>query len=162
MLLRTGIMTSVVFLLISTSQAMSWLLAYQNIPQNIANAMLQVSDNRVVILLVINVILLVVGTFMDMTPAVLIFTPIFLPIVTKLGMTHVQYGIMMIANLCIGLCTPPVGTCLFVGCSVGKTSIARVTRSIIPFFIAMLIALLAITYLPGLSLWLPKFFRLAV
>ncbi|MCA9148430.1 MAG: TRAP transporter large permease [Planctomycetales bacterium] len=162
MLLRTGIMTSVVFLLISTSQAMSWLLAYQNIPQNIANAMLQVSDNRVVILLVINVILLVVGTFMDMTPAVLIFTPIFLPIVTKLGMTHVQYGIVMIANLCIGLCTPPVGTCLFVGCSVGKTSIARVTRSIIPFFIAMLIALLAITYLPGLSLWLPKFFRLAV
>lgn len=155
-LLRTGITTSVVFLLISTSQAMSWVLAYQNIPQSIAAAMLQFSDNPYVILLIINLILLAVGTFMDMTPAVLIFVPIFLPVVTKLGMDPVHFGIMMIANLCIGLCTPPVGTCLFVGCSVGRISIASVTRPMIPFFIAMLVSLLLITYIPMLSLWLPS------
>lgn len=155
-LLRTGITTSVVFLLISTSQAMSWVLAYQNIPQSIAAAMLQFSDNPYVILLIINLILLAVGTFMDMTPAVLIFAPIFLPVVTKLGMDPVHFGIMLIANLCIGLCTPPVGTCLFVGCSVGKISIASVTRPMLPFFFAMLVSLLLITYVPMLSLWLPS------
>lgn len=155
-LLRTGITTSVVFLLISTSQAMSWILAYQNIPQTLAAGMLQISDNPYVLLLLINLVLLVVGTFMDMTPAVLIFAPIFLPVTTQLGMDPVHFGIMMIANLCIGLCTPPVGTCLFVGCSVGQTSIAAVTRPMVPFFLAMLCALGLITYLPGLSLWLPN------
>ncbi len=155
-LLRTGITTSVVFLLISTSQAMSWVLAYQNIPQSIAATMLQISDNPYVILLIINLILLAVGTCMDMTPAVLIFAPIFLPVVTKLGMDPVHFGIMMIANLCIGLCTPPVGTCLFVGCSVGQTSIASVTRPMLPFLVAMLISLLLITYVPALSMWLPS------
>ncbi len=160
MLLRTGITTSVVFLLISASQAMSWILAYEQIPQTVAELMLQLSDNRYVILLTINVLLLIVGTFMDMTPAILIFTPIFLPVVTKLEMSPVHFGIIMIANLCIGLCTPPVGTCLFVGCSVGKTSIAAVTRSIIPFFIAMVVALLVITYCPELSLRLPRWFDL--
>jgi len=101
-----------------------------------------------------------VGTFMDMTPAVLIFTPIFLPVVTALGMNPVHFGIVIIANLCIGICTPPVGTCLFVGCGVGKTTIARVIPSAIPFFIAMTLALLAITYIPGLSLWLPRLLEL--
>jgi TRAP-type C4-dicarboxylate transport system permease large subunit len=104
----------------------------------------------------INIALLFVGTFMDMTPAVLIFTPIFLPVVEKLGMHPVQFGVMMVANLCIGLCTPPVGTCLFVGCSVGKTSIAAVTRSMIPFFLAMLVALLMTTYWPAITMWLPQ------
>ncbi len=155
-LLRSGITTSVVFLLISTSQAMSWVLAYQNIPQSLAAMLLGVSDNPYIILLIINALLLVVGTFMDMTPAVLIFTPIFLPVVTQLGMDPIHFGIIMIANLCIGLCTPPVGTCLFVGCSVGKTSIAAVTRPMLPFFFAMLISLLLITYVPALSLWLPR------
>jgi tripartite ATP-independent transporter DctM subunit len=155
-LLRTGITTSVVFLLISTSQAMSWVLAYQNIPQSLAAAMLQLSDNPYVLLLIINLILLAVGTVMDMTPAVLIFAPIFLPVVTQLGMDPVHFGIMMIANLCIGLCTPPVGTCLFVGCSVGQTSIAAVTRPMLPFIVAMLVSLLLITYVPALSLWLPS------
>jgi tripartite ATP-independent transporter DctM subunit len=160
-LLRSGIMTSVVFLLISTSQAMSWVLAYQSIPQTVANMMLGISDNPIVILLIINCLLLIVGTFMDMTPAVLIFTPIFLPVVTKLGMDPIHFGIMLIANLCIGLCTPPVGTCLFVGCSVGKTSIAAVTRSMIPFFFAMVFALMVITYWPTLSMSLPWLFNLA-
>jgi tripartite ATP-independent transporter DctM subunit len=154
--LRTGVMTSVVFLLISTSQAMSWALASQQIPQTLASLMLGISDNPIVILLLINIALLFVGTFMDMTPAVLIFTPIFLPVVEKLGMHPVQFGVMMVANLCIGLCTPPVGTCLFVGCSVGKTSIAAVTRSMIPFFLAMLVALLMTTYWPAITMWLPQ------
>ncbi len=107
------------------------------------------------ILLTINLLLLFVGTFMDMTPAVLIFTPIFLPVVTSLGMHEVHFGIMLIANLCIGLCTPPVGTCLFIGCGVGKTTIAKVTKYMLPFFGAMAVALMVITYIPSVSLWLP-------
>jgi tripartite ATP-independent transporter DctM subunit len=160
-LLRCGITTSVIMLLIGTSQAMSWLLAYENIPQSVSRAMLGLSDNPVVILLWINVLLLAVGTFMDMTPAVLIFTPIFLPVVIGLGMDPVHFGIMMIVNLCIGLCTPPVGTCLFVGCGVGGTSIAEVTRPMVPFFLAMLAALMLIAYVPWLSLWLPQLAGLA-
>ena len=116
---------------------------------------MNLSDNPIIVLLTINLLLLFVGTFMDMTPAVLIFTPIFLPVVQSLGMHEVHFGIMMIANLCIGLCTPPVGTCLFIGCGVGKTTIAKVTKTMLPFFAAMIIALMAITYLPKLSLWLP-------
>jgi len=155
-LLRCGITTSVIMLLVGTSQAMSWVLAYQSIPQSVSTAMLGLSDNPLVILLLINLLLLAVGTFMDMTPAVLIFTPIFLPVVVGLGMDPVHFGIMMIANLCIGLCTPPVGTCLFVGCGVGRTSITEVTRPMVPFFLAMAVALMLITYLPGLSIWLPR------
>ncbi|TWT77080.1 Sialic acid TRAP transporter permease protein SiaT [Posidoniimonas polymericola] len=156
MLLKAGITTSVIFLLIGASQAMSWVLVYQNIPQTISATMLSLSDNPLVILLIINLVLLVVGAFMDMTPAVLIFTPIFLPVVTELGMDPVHFGIMIIVNLCIGLCTPPVGTCLFIGCGVGQTTIAKVARPMIPFFIAMVVALLIITYVPQLSLWLPE------
>lgn len=159
-LLRAARTTSVVMLLVGASQAMSWVLAYERIPQLVSDAMLTLSSNPIMVLLLINVLLLVVGTFMDMTPAVLIFTPIFLPVVTGLGMNPVHFGIVLIANLCIGLCTPPVGTCLFLGCSVGKTTIARVVPAAIPFFIAMLLALLAITYIPWLSLALPRLLNL--
>ena len=155
-LLRAAKTTSVVMLLVGASQAMSWVLAYEQIPQTVSAAMIALSENPLVLLLLINVLLLIVGTFMDMTPAVLIFTPIFLPVVINLGMDPVHFGIVMIANLCIGLCTPPVGTCLFVACSVGKTTIARVVAPAIPFFIAMTIALLLITYIPWFSLWLPR------
>lgn len=159
--LRTGVMTSVVFFLISTSQAMSWSLAYQGIPQAVAQSIIGLSDSPWVILLLINVVLLVVGTFMDMTPAVLIFTPIFLPVAEKLGIHPVHFGIIMIANLCIGLCTPPVGTCLFVGCSVGKTSILAASRAMIPFIVGMIVALLLTTYWPAVSMWLPRLLELA-
>ncbi len=152
---QTGITTAIVMLLIGASSGMSWIMTMANIPQSVSNALLNLSDNPIVILLTINLLLLFVGTFMDMTPAVLIFTPIFLPVVTSLGIHEVHFGIMMIANLCIGLCTPPVGTCLFIGCGVGKTTIAKVTKTMLPFFAAMIIALMAITYLPRLSLWLP-------
>jgi tripartite ATP-independent transporter DctM subunit len=155
-LLQTGITTGMVFLLIATSMAMSWILTLEEIPQQVSALLLRASDRPWVILLLINLLLLAVGTFMDMTPAVLIFTPILWPVVEKLGMQPVHFGIMLIANLCIGLCTPPVGTCLFVGCSVGQTTIARVTPAALPFFLALVAALLLVTYLPGLSLWIPE------
>ncbi|MCD6174694.1 MAG: TRAP transporter large permease subunit, partial [Planctomycetes bacterium] len=154
-LLLGGKTTAIVMLLVGCSQAMSWILTYENIPQSVSAALLSISDNRIVIFVIINILLLVVGTFMDMTPAVLIFTPILLPVVTELGMNPVHFGIMLIANLCIGLCTPPVGTCLFIGCGIGKTSIAKVVPVMIPFFVAMIAALMVITYWPTLSLWLP-------
>ena len=151
----TGITTAVVMLLIGASSGMSWIMTMANIPQTVSTALVNLSDKPIVILLTINLLLLFVGTFMDMTPAVLIFTPIFLPVVKSLGMHEVHFGIMLIANLCIGLCTPPVGTCLFIGCGVGKTTIAKVTKYMLPFFGAMAVALMVITYLPKVSLWLP-------
>lgn len=154
-LLQTGITTAVVFLLIASSMAMSWILTLEEIPQKLSSLILEFSDNPIVVLLLINLILLAVGTFMDMTPAVLIFTPIFWPVTESFGMSPLHFGIMLIANLCIGLCTPPVGTCLFVGCGVGKTSIARVAPATIPFFLAMVAALLLVIYVPALSTWLP-------
>ncbi len=159
-LLQCGITTAVVMLLIATSSAMSWIMATQNIPQNVSAALLSISDNKIVILLIINVLLLFVGTFMDMTPAVLIFTPIFLPVVKQLGIHPVHFGLIMIANLCIGLCTPPVGTCLFVGCGVGKTTIVNVTRPLLPFFAAMVVALMIVTYIPQISLFIPNLLKL--
>lgn len=152
---QTGITTSIVMLLVGASSGMSWIMTMANIPQTVSNALINLSDNPIVILLTINILLLFVGMFMDMTPALLIFTPIFLPVVKLFGMHEIHFGIMIIANLCIGLCTPPVGTCLFIGCGVGKTTIARVTKTMLPFFGAMIVALMVITYVPRVSLWLP-------
>jgi len=157
-LLECGITTAVVMLLIGTSMAMSWALAFENIPQDISAGLLGISNNPIIILLIINVLLLFVGTFMDMTPAILIFTPIFLPVVEQLGVHPIHFGIIMIMNLCIGICTPPVGTCLFVGCGIANTSITRILPHIIPFFLAMIVVLLVVTYLPWLSLILPQIF----
>jgi TRAP-type C4-dicarboxylate transport system permease large subunit len=109
----------------------------------------------VLLLLLINAILLVVGMFMDMTPAVLIFTPIFLPVVQKLGMHPLHFGVIMIMNLCLGLCTPPVGTCLFLGCGIAETTVTKVIRPILPFFLAMLVTLLLCTFIPEISMWIP-------
>ena len=145
-------------LLIGTSMSMSWIMAYENIPQNITAFMLSISDNKYVILFLINLLLLFVGIFMDMTPAVLIFTPIFLPVVTNLGMDPTHFGIVMVLNLCIGLCTPPVGAVLFVGVGVAGTTIQKIIRPLLPLFIAMLIALMLVTFIPELSLWLPRMF----
>ena len=150
--------TAMVMLLIGTSMSMSWIMSYENIPQDVSSALLSISDNKIVILLIINMILLFVGIFMDMTPAVLIFTPIFLPVVTKFGMDPVHFGIVMVLNLCIGLCTPPVGSVLFVGVGIANTTIEKVVKPLLPLFIAMLIALMLVSYGPALSLWLPKTF----
>jgi tripartite ATP-independent transporter DctM subunit len=155
-LLKAVETTAIVMLLIGTSRGMSWILSYENIPQNITASLIALTESKVVILLIINLILLIVGTFMDMTPAILIFTPIFLPVVMQLGMTPLHFGIMMVLNLCIGLCTPPVGSVLFVGCSIGKTSITSMVRPLLPLYVAMILALLLVTYIPDLSLLLPR------
>jgi len=155
-LLKSVKTTSVVMFLIGASQAMSWALSFEQVPQAVSAALLGISENPLVTLLIINALLLIVGTFMDMTPAVLIFTPIFLPVVMSSGMDPVHFGVLMIANLCIGLCTPPVGTCLFIGCGVGGTTLAKVIRPLLPIFIAMFIGLMLITYWPALTLWLPN------
>ena len=148
--------TCIVLLLVATSIGMSWIMAYENIPQNVSNGLLSLSDNPFVILLVINFILLFVGIFMDMTPAVLIFTPIFLPVVSaQLGMDPIHFGIIMVLNLCVGLCTPPVGSVLFIGCSVAELKIEQVIKPLLPMFVVMIVVLMLVTYIPSLSLWLP-------
>ncbi len=157
-LLDSSATTAMVMLLIGASMCMSWVLSYENIPQDISTALLSISDNKIVILLIINLLLLFVGIFMDITPAVLIFTPIFLPVVTKLGLDPVHFGIIMVLNLCIGLCTPPVGSVLFVGVGIAKTTIEKVFKPLLPLFVAMLVALFLVTYIPQLSLWLPNLF----
>ncbi|RKR14299.1 tripartite ATP-independent transporter DctM subunit [Maribacter vaceletii] len=159
-LLDSSATTAIVMLLIGASMSMSWALSYENIPQDISTGLLGLSDNKIMILLIINLLLLVVGIFMDMTPAVLIFTPIFLPVVTKLGLDPVHFGIIMILNLCIGLCTPPVGSVLFVGVGVAQTTIEKVVKPLLPLFVAMILALFLVTYFPQLSLWLPGLFNL--
>ncbi len=157
-LLSTSATTAIVLLLVGTSIGMSWILAYENIPQNVSLALIGLTENKILILLIINLILLAVGVFMDITPAVLIFTPIFLPIAIQLGVDPTHFGIIMVLNLCIGLCTPPVGTVLFVGVGVAQTSITRVIRPLLPLYIAMIVALMIVTFVPGLSLWLPGLF----
>ncbi len=152
--------TAIVMLLIGASMSMSWVMSYENIPQSISDVLLSISDNPIIILLIINLMLLCVGIFMDMTPAILIFTPIFLPIITKLGMDPIQFGIIMVLNLSIGLCTPPVGSVLFVGVGVANTTIEKVIKPLLPLFFAMIISLLFVTFFPSFSLWLPKFFGL--
>ncbi|KJD36917.1 membrane protein [Tamlana sedimentorum] len=159
-LLDSSATTAIVMLLIGASMSMSWVMSFENIPQNISSLLLGISDNKIIILLIINLLLLFVGIFMDMTPAVLIFTPIFLPVVTELGMDPIQFGIIMVLNLCVGLCTPPVGSVLFVGVGVAQTTIQKVIKPLIPLFLAMIFALFLVTYFPQLTLWLPKLFGL--
>tara|TARA_Y100000815_G_C13347390_1_gene502639 strand:- start:3621 stop:4910 length:1290 start_codon:yes stop_codon:yes gene_type:complete len=151
--------TAIVMLLIATSMSMSWVMSFENIPQTVSEALLGLSDNKIVILIIINVLLLFVGTFMDMTPAVLIFTPIFLPVVINLGVDPVQFGIMMVMNLCVGLCTPPVGAVLFIGVGVAKTTIQKIMKPLIPLYVVMAIILLLVTFIPAISLWLPQLFE---
>lgn len=152
--------TAIVMLLIGASMSMSWVMSYENIPQDISNLLLSLSDNPIIILLIINLLLLFVGIFMDMTPAVLIFTPIFLPIITELGMDPIQFGIVLVLNLCVGLCTPPVGSVLFVGVGVANTTIEKVVKPLLPLFLAMIVSLFLVTYFSELSLWLPRMFGL--
>jgi len=151
--------TALVLLLVGTSIGLSWIMAYENIPQNVSTGLLSISKSPFIILLIINFVLLFVGVFMDMTPAILIFTPIFLPVVQQqLGLDPIHFGIIMVLNLSVGLCTPPVGSVLFIGCSVANVKIEKVIKPLLPMFLAMVIVLLLVTYIPDLSLWLPKVF----
>lgn len=157
-LLESAGTTAVVMLLIGTSMALSWVLSYENIPQNITTTLLALSENKLVILLIMNLVLLIVGTFMDMTPAILIFTPVFLPVAQTIGIDPLLFGIMMVLNLCIGLCTPPVGTVLFVGCGVAKVSLTEIVKPLLPMYAAMIFALILIVSIPELTLALPRWF----
>ena len=152
--------SAVIMLLIAASMSMSWIMSFENIPQNLSDFLLTLSDNKIIILMIVNLLLLFVGIFMDMTPAVLIFTPIFLPIVTSIGINPIQFGIIMVLNLCIGLCTPPVGSVLFVGIGLAKTSIEKVIKPLLPLFIAMIFSLILITLFPALTLWLPSLYSI--
>ena len=149
-------MMGIIIFLIGVSSIMSWVMSFTNIPEAVSVGLLSVSENKIVIFLMINVILLVVGTFMDMTPACLIFTPIFLPVCQALGMNTIHFGIMMIFNLCIGTITPPVGTTLFVGVKVGGVKIETVMKQLLIYFAAIFIVLMLVTYVPPISLWLPS------
>ncbi len=151
--------SSMVLLVIGSAAAFGWLLAYLKVPADMVEWMKGVSTNPIVILLMLNVILLFLGTFMDMSPLIVITTPIFLPVAVAYGIDPVQFGIILILNLGIGLCTPPVGAVLFVGCAVGNVRISEVIRSIWPFYLASIGVLMLVTYVPSLSLWLPSVFR---
>lgn len=153
--LASAEMTGIIVFLIGVSSIMSWVMAFTDIPTLVSNALLGISNNKYVIFFIINIILLIVGTFMDMTPATLIFTPIFLPICQQLGMNVIHFGIMMIFNLCIGTITPPVGTTLFVGVKVGGTTIEKVIKPLLWYFAAIFAVLMLVTYVPQISLWLP-------
>ena len=159
-LLKSTETTAIVLALIATSAAMSWILSYENIPQSISAGLLALSDNPLLILLIINLILLVVGAFMDMTPAVLIFTPIFLPVAVACGMSPLHFGIMMVLNLSIGLVSPPVGSVLFVACAIAKVRLEQLLKPLLPMYFAMFVVLMMVTYIPAISEWLPQVFGL--
>ena len=148
--------SATILFLIAASSIMSYVMSYTGIPAAISSMLMSISNNRYMLLLIMNVFLLVMGMFLDLTPAVLIFTPIFLPIARSIGMSDVHFGLMLIMNLGIGSVTPPVGSCLFVGCGVGHVKIEGVTKYIVPMFAAMVIALFVVTFIPAIPLCVPK------
>ena len=150
--------TAMVMLIIAAASAFGWLMAVAEVPLRVSEALLSISENPLLLMLMVNLILLILGTFMDMSPLIIITTPIFLPVATQLGMDPVQFGVVLILNLGIGLVTPPVGAVLFVGCAVGKIPIEKSVRSLWPFYGAMIAVLLLITMFPGISLALPGLF----
>ena len=150
-LLNSAKTSGIILFLISASSAMSFVMAYSGIPAAISSALLSVSTNKYVIF-----ILMIIGMFMDITPAILIFTPIFLPIAQSFGMSDIQFGVMLIFNMCLGNITPPVGSVLFVGCGIGHVSIEEVTPKLIPYFLVLIVMLLLVTFVPGLSLGVPS------
>ncbi|EFH2138068.1 TRAP transporter large permease [Escherichia coli] len=155
-LLQTVVMTGVIMFLLATSSAMSFSMSITNIPTALSNMILGISANKLVILLVITVFLLIIGAFMDIGPAILIFTPILLPIMIKLGVDPIHFGIIMIYNLAIGTITPPVGSGLYVGASVGKVKVEEVIKPLLPFYAVIIGVLLLITYIPGMTLFLSR------
>ena len=147
---------AIVLGLIATSSAFGWMLAYLKIPSLAASALMSISENKYVILLVVNALLLMLGCIMDMAPLILITTPILLPVVKMIGMSPIHFGIVLMLNLSIGLLTPPVGSTLFVGCALGKCRIEELSKTMVPFYATMIVVLMFITYIPGICLWLPR------
>ncbi len=147
--------TSLVMILVGCASAFAYLLALYRVPDNLATFLTSVSSNPYVILLLLNLMLLVLGMIMDMAALILICTPIFLPVVTDIGMDPIQFGVVMMMNLGLGLCTPPVGSCLFVGCVIGDIRIEQAAKTIWPFYLAILVALMLTTYIAPISMTLP-------
>jgi tripartite ATP-independent transporter DctM subunit len=147
---------AMVMTLIATASAFGYLMAYLKVPTLATNALLTISNNKYVLLLLLNVLLLILGCVMDMAPIIVIVTPILIPVITAVGIDPIHFGIVLMLNLAIGLCTPPVGSALFVGCAVGKISIEKVTKALIPFYAAMISVLLLITYVPEVVMFLPR------
>ena len=145
-----------VMIMIGFAMAFGYIMALMRLPAQVTEFFLTLSDNRYVILFLINILLLVLGTFMDLAPLILICTPILLPVVVKLGVDPIHFGMIMLLNLGIGLVTPPVGPTLFVGCAIGKVTMEEISRSIWPFYLALFIVLMLVTYVPALSLWIPS------
>ena len=162
LLMNTVKTLAMVFSLIAAANAFGWLLAFLKIPTLITEGLLAITHNKVILLLLINAMLLVLGCIMDMAPLILIVTPILIPVVTALGMSRVQFGVMLIFNLAVGLCTPPVGSALFVGCGVGKISIEKTVKAMLPFYAVMVAGLLLVTFVPEISLFLPRILGFAV
>ena len=146
---------AMVMMLIGFSVAFGYMMAIMQIPAKVTHLFLSISENKYVFLMLVNILLLLLGTFMDLAPMLLICTPIFMPVILKLGIDPVHFGMIMILNLGIGLITPPVGPTLFVGCAVGKVTMEQVSKELWPFYGAMCLALLLVTYIPAISLWLP-------
>lgn len=156
LLLRAVKTLAIVFSLIAAAGSFGWVMAYLQVPARITNFLLTVSDNRVVVLLIINLMLLVLGAIMDMAPLILICTPILLPVTQQLGMDPVHFGVMLIMNLAIGLATPPVGSCLFVGCAIGEIPVEKVTKALLPMYAGMIGVLMLVTFVPAITMTLPN------
>lgn len=152
--------TAVVALMVGTSMAMAYVMTLAEIPQIIGEWITTLSDNKIVALLLVNIALLIMGTFLDITPGILIFTPIFLPTLVQLGVDPVHFGVILVFNMCLGIVSPPTGSALFIGCAIARVSIEQVTRPLIPLFLSSTFALLVVTFVPELSLWLPRLFGL--
>ena len=153
---------AMIYALIGSAGAFGFMMSYLRVPTMLTNALLGISDNYYVILIIINIMLLVLGCFMDMVPLILLCTPILLPVVQSFGMSTTHFGVMMVYNLCVGLCTPPVGNALFVGCSVGKTTIEKVTKALLPVYATMVVGLVLVTFFPPIVEFLPKMMGYAV
>jgi C4-dicarboxylate transporter DctM subunit len=157
-LIRTGVTSSLVMLVIGTASIFSWLLASEEIPHLVTHAILNLTHNKILILLLMNILLLVIGTFMETTASLIILTPVLLPLMLKIGVDPLHFGVILVLNLVIGLTTPPVGVCLFVACAIGQTTLERLSRAILPFLVASIAVLIICTYWEGLIMALPKFF----
>ena len=157
-IINTAVTSSLVMLVIGTASIFSWLLASKEIPQYITEAVINITHNRIAILLLINIVLLMVGTFMETTASLIILTPVLLPLMDKIGVDPLHFGVIIVLNLVIGLTTPPVGVCLFIACAIGEIKLEQITKAILPFLLASILVLLIVTYWESLILAIPKLF----
>ncbi len=153
---QCGIVTAIVMFCVATTAVLGWILTFEQMPLKITEAMMNFTTNKIVILIFINLILFIVGTFMDTTPAIILLVPILMPIIEKIGVNPIHFGIITVTNLAVGMCTPPVGICLFVACSVAKISMTRIVKSLLPYLAVMIAIVLLLTFVPGLVMFLPN------